>query len=314
MSVLRDIGAALVWLVVALVVAVGAAGIVSAVGGAPGTAARAELTWAGDQELRGGIAGATGRLADLSNEIDALGEKGRLALTHIAVPDVAGAQSIIDEGSPIAERIGTMAADLRSATSTLPGIESQAGLRYSPEVVAQRTFLAAATAATADVEETWVRFTVAATAAEGLAARLLNHDQQTGAAAKLASGAKYADALKKLDESDATMAEISALHEKLAAAADTTVLAAWIERSTAYDATVRKLWEEMVKSKGVLTPAARALLVDEGRARALLPSNTKALTVIMGEVAQAGLQQAVISIEEARIQVDDIIAKLDAEA
>ncbi|HEY4634482.1 MAG TPA: hypothetical protein VIH00_11265 [Candidatus Limnocylindrales bacterium] len=314
MSVLRDIGAAAIWLIVAMVVAIGAAGIVSGVGGVPGTAARSELTWAGDRELRGEINATTERIAELAEEIDALGEKGRLALTFIAARDVYRAQATVDEGSVIAARIGTLAENLQAATAAMQGTGPLTVLRYAPDVVSQRTFVASATSATDGVEETWQRFSAAAVAAERLATLLTLHDEQTGAALKLGSEFEFAKALVALDDSDATMTEIDRLHDQLAAAADTTILATWIERHVAYDVALRTYFAELIKSKGRATTEVKAAFAAEQKARALLPKDTRALSVIMAEVAQAGLQQAVITIQQTRIQVDDIIAKLDAGA
>ena len=46
----RRVAAALVWLVLVLAIALGAAGLVSGTDHPPGTAGRPELTWARDEE------------------------------------------------------------------------------------------------------------------------------------------------------------------------------------------------------------------------------------------------------------------------
>ena len=50
----------------------------------------------------------------------------------------------------------------------------------------------------------------------------------------------------------------------------------------------------------------------EQQAREQLPPDTKALVVIMGEVARGGLNQAVITIEEARKRLSDASDALSA--
>jgi len=314
MSVLRDVGSAVLWLVVALVVAIGAAGIVSGVGGPPGTSARPELTWAGDQELRADIRAAKEGAADLAEEIEALGDKGREALTYIAARDVYRAQTSVDEGTAIAERIGTLAEELRTAAAAMPGSGATSVLRYDADIVSQRALVQAAASATGGTRETWQRFSVAAVAAQRLAVLLTLHDERTGVAVKHALARKWDDALAALDGSDATMAEIDRLHGQLSTAADTTVLGQWIERHIAYDTALRKLYGALQASKGRVNSTVKAAYAAEQDARALLPADTRALSVIMAEVAQAGLQQAVVSIGEARIRLDEAIAGLDAEA
>jgi hypothetical protein len=314
MSVLRDIGGAVLWVAVALVVAVGAAGIVTGVGGAPGTAARPEMTWAGDRELLADLGESTGLIGDLSDEVTALGDQGRLALAALAARDIERAQAAVDAGSGIAARIVDMAADLAVAAEAMPGGEPLAALRYAPDLRAQRSLVGSAAGTTDGIEATWGRFTVAAIAAERLATLLTQHDEQTGQAAAHGSKGRYDDALAALDNSDAMIAEIDRLHDELAAAADTTILAAWIDRHRDYDAALRTLYGELVRSNGRATPAVRAALEAEQKARGLLPVDTRALTVVMEEVARGGLQQAVIAIVEASTRLEDIRDRLDAEA
>ena len=74
----------------------------------------------------------------------------------------------------------------------------------------------------------------------------------------------------------------------------------WIDRNAAYDAAVRRLYQALLSSKGRVTDKVRAAFADEQAARRALPADTRALVVIMSEIAQGGLNQAVISIEQAR--------------
>jgi hypothetical protein len=313
MAVLRDVGMAVVWLLVALVVAIGSAGIVTSVGGPPGSSARPELTSTGDRELLAGIAESTGRLTDLAEEVSALGAQGRLALAALHARDVEAAQQAVDDGSAIATRIGTLADQLSALVAALPGLGTLAPLSYGSGPRAERALVAAAATATAGVESTWQTFSAAAVAAERMATLLTLHDEQTAAAADHGRDGRYSEALTALDRSDATLAEIDRLHADLSPAADTSVLATWIERHRDYDAALRGLYDALVKSRGRVTAAVRAAIDAEAAARALLPPDTRALTVVMSEVARGGLQQTLISIEEASGRIDDLMTQLDAE-
>jgi hypothetical protein len=312
-KVLRDIAGAALWIVVALVVAIGAAGILSGVGGPPGGPARPELTHAGDRELRAGLADVSGRIADLSTEIETLVDQGRIALAALAARDVDRAQVAIDEGSVIAAAVVEHAAGLRGATTALPGGGASASLSFAPELVAAREIVRGAPAATDQLEDTWLQFSVAAITAQRLADLLTRHDEETGAAATLGRAGRYREAADALDKSDATLDEIERLHDQLQSAADTTVLATWIERNRAYDAALRTLYRAFVDSKGRVTKAVRAAIDAEAEARALLPPDTRSLSVVMSEVAQGGLNQAVVAIDQARLRLEDVLAALDAE-
>ena len=126
------------------------------------------------------------------------------------------------------------------------------------------------------------------------------HDQETAAAAKQGSAAHYKAALALLDTSDATIAESRALAERLGKASDVSTLNTWLDRNAAYDTALSGLYRSLLDSKGRVTDKVRAAFAAEKDARANLPADTRGLVVIMAEVAQGGLNQAVISIEEAR--------------
>jgi hypothetical protein len=314
MTVLRSFAGAVAWLLVALVVAIGAAGIVAGIGGTPGTPARAELTFAGDRVLRAEIHAATTLVADLAAAVGDLEEHGRLAFTRITDRDVDRAQATVDEGTTIADRVVGLVGQLRDRVAAMPGNEPLAALRYGEALRAQRTLVATAAGTAEGIQPLWVRFAGAAVSAERMATLLTLHDEQAGAAVKLATEARYADALEALGKSDATLAEIVGLHTQLARVADTTVLASWIDRHRDYDAALRTLYEAVVAANGRSSPEVIAASATERAMYRRLPQDTRALTVVMSEVAQGGLQQAAISIGEVGLRLDDILDDLDAGA
>ncbi len=82
------------------------------------------------------------------------------------------------------------------------------------------------------------------------------------------------------------------------------ILSQWIDRNAAFDSAVRKIWTLLAKSKGKITTANRKAVetafAEFRTAQAALPPDSRALIVIMADVARGGLNQAVIGIEEAR--------------
>src|SRR6185369_4793202 len=86
-SSLRALGIRIGWLLLAVVVAVGIAGIVAAGNRLPGTEGRPELTWAADRAATTQLEASTTALATLARDLAKLGEMGRLALTAVTDRD-----------------------------------------------------------------------------------------------------------------------------------------------------------------------------------------------------------------------------------
>jgi len=97
------------------------------------------------------------------------------------------------------------------------------------------------------------------------------------------------------------------VRDRLAATTDVATLTRWINRNEAYDAALRNLYEVLIDADGKVTKAVREAFADEQAARKRLPVDTRPLVVIMADVAQGGLNQAVISIEETRQSLADAL-------
>jgi hypothetical protein len=59
-----------------------------------------------------------------------------------------------------------------------------------------------------------------------------------------------------------------------------------------------------------MTAAGERLVAQVAAAQQQLPPDTRALVVIMGDIAEAGLDQAAIAIEQARGDLGDAVAAL----
>ncbi len=81
---------------------------------------------------------------------------------------------------------------------------------------------------------------------------------------------------------------------------DVDTLDGWLARNRAIDAALRDLYSLLEESQGLDTPEVQRALASVDAARASLPPDTRALVVILADVARGGLNQAVIAIEEAR--------------
>jgi hypothetical protein len=290
----------LAWAAVALLVAVGAAGIVATVQQMPGTAARAELTWPADREVEPALDAATADLETLAMQVDGLSSAAREALALLVEGDENGLQAAISEGSTGLLETRSLADRLQASLDAMPHrgdaweLYVAAGLRHRYDEIASAPALAEG------LEGDWAILTGQALDAVHLARLLERHDEETAAAASDGAAGRYRKALDALDAPDATIAEARELAGRLAARADTSTLVQWLDLNAAYDRSLRELYEAMLASGGAVTDKVRAASDAERSARARLPRDTRALVVIMSDVAQGGLNQAVIRIEEAR--------------
>jgi len=299
-AAVRRLALAVGWVVIAALIAIGAAGVVAATDHPAGINTRPELTWAGDQAAKPALDAATVELAQLSNAVDGLASTARRSLTDIVGGDVQALSDTIDAGTAQVTEVKTQTAQLTAALASVPGVGDAASLQLSPGVIDRYDALASTQGLTDGLETDWLAFTGRAVGAARLTGLLTRHDQETAAAAKAGAAGHYQRALTLLDAPDATLAEALQLRDDLASSTDVSTLTEWLNRNAAYDAALRTLYQSLVDANGRVTNGVRKAFAEEATARDQLPADTRGLVVIMGDVARGGLNQAVISIEQAR--------------
>jgi hypothetical protein len=299
-AIIRTVATRVGWVAVALLVAFGTAGIVATMNHMPGTPGRPELTWAGDAAMRPALDAATDDLQALSDQVDQLGTTARLALSQVVAGDADLLQETITAGTLRLGGVEGLSRDLEASLGEVPHAGPDWALYVSADLRRRYDELAATSGLTAGLEDDWASFTGRSLAASHLSTLLARHDEETGAAARLGSDGRYRDALDQLSTSDATLAQARDLRDDLAGSTDVATLTAWLDRNAEYDAALRELYAALIKSDARVTAEVRRAFDREQRARAQLPGDTRALVVIMADIAQGGLNQAVIAIEEAR--------------
>jgi len=297
---LRTFVTRVAWLALALLIAFGSAGIVAAMSHVPGTAARPELTWTGDAEMTAALDAATVTLETLAAEVDKLGATARVALSQVVAGDAEALEATISSGSQRVADVQRLSGELERALAAIPHTGEDWALNVSADTRQRFDALVLTTGVTEGVDDDWAALSGRSVDATRVIALLTTHDEQTAAAAELGSKGKYEEALVQLDASDATIAESRALAERLAATTDVSTLGSWIDRNATYDAALRVLYKALIESGARVNADVRKAIDAEQQARAQLPGDTRALVVIMSDIAQGGLNQAVISIEEAR--------------
>jgi hypothetical protein len=296
----RSIAIRIAWVACAALVAFGTAGIVTAMENAPGTPARAELTWAADRRIAPGLQAAADDLRRLAANVDGLSSLGTNALAAVNGGDTGAIQAAIADGDTLIETIAGQTIALRASLASLPGVGPAAEGRLGELVRSQYQTLVGALDATVGLGDSWDRLTAGSLSAVRLQTTLADHDAATLAAAKLGTEARYADAITQLDTSDAALTAARQQRDIMSGAVDVSVLTQWIDRNADYDASLRKLYGLLVQSRGKVTAAVKSAFAAQETAKALLPVDTRALIVIMSDIARGGLNQAVISIEDAR--------------
>lgn len=288
------------WVLAVIALAFGSAGIVAGMAHQPGSDARAELTWVGDEAIRPGLDAATADLVEIARAVETLSDHGRAALSAIVARDEEAVISISDEGALLAASIASGSDALRARLDALPGLGANAELRISAALLSRHQALLDALSATEGLRGSWSLIVQGSLTATRLATLLEGHDPQTAAGAELGRSAKYEAAIAEIDKAIAMLDAAQVMRDELAASVDVTTLDEWLKRNRAYDEALRELYRLLGDSQGRVTDAIRAAFSAEEVARANLPPDTRGLVVIMAELGRGGLNQAVIAIEQAR--------------
>ena len=302
------------WLVVAVVIALGSAGIAGGLDHLPTTGARPELTYAADREVALGLDASIGDVRTLSEQVDLLAGQGRDALTALVARDTLRLQAAISAGEAQISTIQASARALRDRLAALPGLDMAAAARFGPTILARYGILVNAPSAVEGLDDDWARLAAGSVPAIELTVHLAAHDRIAGQAVQQGAAGKYAAAIRTLAGAQAELASAQKVRDQLATRIDTRTLDTWINRNATYDAAVGNLWAAVLASPTRVTAAVRAAAERERAARAQLPADARALVVILGDVARGGLNQAVIAIEEARGRLLDALAAAAAQA
>ena len=290
-------------LLLAIGYAFGGAGILALAAHPPGTPARAELTWAGDERLRPGLNAAASDLAHIAAETDELGVLARGALALVATADASTLATTIEQGTADAASIGRASITLRQTLESMPGDAPTDTLLHSQATLERRAAILRALELTGHLDTDWARLRSGALVALRLVDLLQAHDAQVAVAAAAGRDQKYLEAIGAIRSATSILDAATLLRDQIANAADVTTLDEWLRRNHRYDVALTGLYKALLASLGQVTEDVRSAYREEKAARAELPPDTRALVVIIADVARGGLNQAVIAIEQARGQL-----------
>ena len=299
-----------VWLGVIGLLSLGAASAVAGLTHQPRTGARPELTWAADAAAAPVLASAVAELEGMAEQLEEIGVRGRGALAAMNARQFDVLDTAVAEGGVLISDLRARSVSLQSRLAAMPAFGAGAELRLSPEVRERHAALIEALGATDGLGESWARLASGGSSAARLSTLLEAHDATVAEAVEAGSIGSFPTALRRLDAAEATLDEAAELGVQLSNTSDVTTLNEWLTRNRAYDEALRALYVASAASPDRATPAIREALRAEATARARLPESTRPLTIVMTDIAQGGVNQAVISVEEARGEVADALEAL----
>jgi hypothetical protein len=296
------------WVVAVILIALGGAGIVAATDPGTGTADRSRLTYTADVKVTPAIEAAEADLAKLADQVDALGVQARGALSATIGGDASTVDAALAAGDAILASIETGSKALTADLAAIPYISTpEAPLHVSPALRARHAHLVEAVKATDGLHGAWDTLTISSAAATHLASQLAQHDELVGKAAQQGREAKYKAAVKTLKSAATVIADSKTSRDALAKTVDVTVLDQWLDRNEAYDKALAGLYEALESVGGKVTNKVRKAIAAEKAARAQLPPDSRGLVVIMGDIAQGGMNGAIVTIEEAKADLSDVL-------
>jgi hypothetical protein len=309
----KRVALTIAWLAVVAVIAIGGAGLVTAMANQPGTAGRAELTADGDRAAAPGLAQVEVGLTGLTADVDRLGELGRGALTALVSSDFTTLDNAVAQGQTLAHAIESRSGQIREQVRLLPGTGPNEEIVWSTDTRRRRDVALSALDATGGLEVAWIRLAAGSTTANRLSVLLTDHDRIAGDAAATGRKLQFAAALKTLADAQAKLDQAKTLGASFSGTGvDVTTLTQWIDRNAEYDAALAHLYKASIAAKGRITKDLRQAAIDERKAHDLLPSNTSGLVIILAEIGRGGLNQAVIGIEQTKAKLQAAVDALSA--
>jgi hypothetical protein len=317
LAVVRELGAIglrVAWAIGAVAIALGTAGLIDSLDGLPGTTARPELTWTADRAIEPALDAAIADLRSSATELDRLFEVGRDTFIALVDRDTATLSALIDDGTQLTRTIDRTSATVQADLQALPGTGPGEELRLNDELLRRRDAIGSAARLMGGLDIAWARVERGGIDGIALIGLIEDHDAAVVAATTDGRRRRYQAALRDLARAEGLMAEANRLMTRLQNTTDVATLREWLNRNVAYDRALRRLYTALGDSAGRVTDEVRAAFAEEQAARDLLPRNTNPLEIIMNDVAQAGVNDALIAIDLTRQGLNEALEELEPPA
>jgi len=302
------IAAGLGWLAAALTIALGAGGVVAYGDRPAGDATRPELTASADAATEAALAPVLEGLGELRVKVTQLGRTARAALGELNARDIDGLRARLDEGDAQLEAIIGQTGRLALAFDALPYPASSD--RIGEQTRTRLETVDRALRGVVPVRDAWQALADGARPAAALLDHLQTHDRLTFQATQQGVDERYPAALRTLQRALGQLEQAIVLRDRLLNTVDVETLDEWLLRNRDYDRALRRLYRALRASDGEVDAEVREAFAEVERRQRLLPPDTRALVIIMADIAEGGLNQATVTIEQARGRLASATAAL----
>jgi hypothetical protein len=300
------------WLGLAVLLGLGSAGIVAATSYSPVSGTRPELTSGADQVLSDRLDAAIRELTLLDNDVIVLGDLARKVLVNLSQVNQIGLDAAYQDGDAAVADIDSRAAALSAQLECKPWTnarDAELVRTYSQGMVDRYHQVCLAIDSVAPLAAGWASMENGSKVAMQVADGIDAHDQTAADALQAATQGRYPEALAKLDEASASLADAQSIATNLAVISDVSTLNEWLSRTRGMDDALRVLWQTMIDSKGRITKQVTTALKAVTAAKALLPDNSGVLQIALYEMA-GNLTSDAIPIETAKGKLGSALADL----
>jgi hypothetical protein len=309
----RPVLQALAWLGLAVVIALGSAGIVTATDHLPQTGSRPELSWAADRALAARLDPAVADLVDMTRDVDSLADmarSARQAVTRLDQPQLTTAETTGDLAlASIERRAVTLEAEL-GCTTWDTARETELAEANSPALIDRYRRVCRALAGVAPMAQDWPALVGGAKVVMQVIGDVSAHDGAASAALQSAVKGRYDEALASLEVAAEAIADARAISDSFALVTDVSTLDELLTRYEAMDDALRLLWQLERDSRGRVTPEVVAAMKAVNDAQALLPDSDAFVGVVIYELS-GDMTADAIDIEVARgtfeAEVSDLV-------
>ncbi len=307
------VGRRLGWLGLAVVLALGSAGVLAETSPTPDTGFRSELTYGNDRQLVERLDAALHDLTAVGQDVEALGGETRSLLAYVTQVNRKGLTDTYLAAERTLASIAGRSAELSSSlecSSWTAARTVSLKLVYDGLLVDRWRLACVAVGSVAPLDESWKAMVNGSQVAMSVADGIAGHDGYAGQALQAATQGHYPEALGLLQQATNALAGTKRIATSFTAAGrDVSTLNQWLGRIDAMDIALGMLWQAMVDSKGKITPEVTASLRTVAEAQALLPQTNAVLSVVLYELADNLIAEG-ISIEQARGQFAIALAAL----
>jgi hypothetical protein len=300
------------WTALAAGLAFGGAGVLAAMSHPPTAANRPELTYEADQQLSVKLDTAVRDLALLNDDVQSLGDQTRKALSSLAQVNQVGLDDSWNAGANDVNSIDVRAAtlDKRLACASWNADRvAQLLESYSPAMIDRYDHVCRALSSVSPLRGDWESLVAGTKTAMQVATDMNDHDQAAASALQMATQGRFPEALAKLKDASAAVADANSIATTMAKIADVSTLQDWLERTKAMDSALGVLWQAMIDSKGEVTIQVTAALKNVNSAKEMLPDSTSVMSIALHEMA-GGLTSDGIAIETAKGHLASALADL----